>query len=100
VKWSIFYNEDVKFLDYRVGGKQMKFEYTPLVEWYCQKIAKVLREKTRPRATFSTINPTRTNLESNPRVRGGLRANNSLGFGTAFLSTKWDKEVSVLQYLN
>jgi len=42
------------------------------------------QRKTLPRAIFSTINPTRTNLEPNPRVRGGLQANNSLGFGKAF----------------
>jgi len=43
-----------------------------------------IQTKTRLSATLSTINPTLTNLESNPRLRGGLQANNSLGFGTTF----------------
>lgn len=49
------------------------------------------QRKTRPRTTLSTINPIRTNLKSNPRVSGGLEANNTLGFGTAFslLNETW-----------
>lgn len=51
-----------------------------------------IQRKTRPRATLSTINPSWTNLESNPRVRGGLQANNSLDFDMAFslLNETWN----------
>jgi hypothetical protein len=40
-------------------------------------------EKTCPRATLPTTNPTWPDLGSNPGRRGGKRATNSLSYGTA-----------------
>jgi hypothetical protein len=45
------------------------------------------RGKTSPSATLSTTNPTWTDPVSNPGVRGGRPAANSLSHGTAYMGT-------------
>ena len=82
--WSILCNEDAKCWDYRFGGRQNKIWVQSTGGNILPENDKSTRKKTRPRATLSTINPTWTKLESNPNIRGGLKANNSFVFSTAF----------------
>jgi hypothetical protein len=56
-------------------------------------------EKTCPRATLSTTNPTGPDPGSNPGRRGGKPANNRLSYGAAY-QVVWGSEVITPPILN